>query len=168
MALCGEKWKKVVNLFRGINAVNLDVKGRISMPKKYRQDTLDAADGKMVVTIDTDAPCLLLYTLSEWERIESKLQQLPSFNPAALRIQRLLIGHAMEVDMDTQGRLLLPGLLRDHAKLDKNVILVGQGNKFEIWSQEQWDAQRDGWLKQGVSSVDNRSELPGMLDDLSV
>jgi MraZ protein len=168
MGICGEKWKKVVNLFRGINAVNLDTKGRIAMPKKYRQDTLDAADGKMVVTIDTDAPCLLLYTLNEWERIESKLQQLPSFNPAARRIQRLLIGHAMEVDMDAQGRLLLPGLLRDHAKLDKNVILVGQGNKFEIWSQQQWDAERESWLKEGVSSVDNKDELPGMLDDLSV
>ncbi|MDA9832271.1 division/cell wall cluster transcriptional repressor MraZ [Gammaproteobacteria bacterium] len=168
MTISGEKWEKVVNLFRGINAVNLDTKGRIAMPKKYRQDTLDAADGKMVVTIDTDAPCLLLYTLNEWERIESKLQQLPSFNPAARRIQRLLIGHAMEVDMDAQGRLLLPGLLRDHAGLDKNIILVGQGNKFEIWSQQQWDAERESWLKEGVSSINNKDELPGMLDDLSV
>ena len=168
MTISGEKWEKVVNLFRGINAVNLDTKGRIAMPKKYRQDTLDAADGKMVVTIDTDAPCLLLYTLNEWERIESKLQQLPSFNPAARRIQRLLIGHAMEVDMDAQGRLLLPGLLRDHAGLDKNIILVGQGNKFEIWSQQQWDSERESWLKEGVSSINNKDELPGMLDDLSV
>ena len=158
----------MVNVFRGINSVPLDAKGRIAMPKKYRADALGASDGKMVVTIDTDAPCLLMYTINEWERIESKLQQLPSFNPAARRIQRLLIGHATEVDMDAQGRILLPGLLRDHAKLQKNVMLVGQGNKFELWDQAAWEAERESWLSAGVSSVDNKEELPGMLDDLSV
>jgi len=158
----------VANVFRGINSVNLDSKGRIAMPKKYRADALGASDGKMVVTIDTDAPCLLMYTIDEWERIESKLQQLPSFNPAARRIQRLLIGHATEVDMDAQGRILLPGLLREHAKLQKSVMLVGQGNKFELWDQAAWEAERESWLSAGVSSVDNKEELPGMLDDLSV
>ena len=158
----------MANVFRGINSVNLDSKGRIAMPKKYRADALGASDGKMVVTIDTDAPCLLMYTIDEWERIESKLQQLPSFNPAARRIQRLLIGHATEVDMDAQGRILLPGLLREHAKLQKNVMLVGQGNKFELWDQAAWEAERESWLNAGVSSVDNKEELPGMLDDLSV
>lgn len=158
----------MVNVFRGINSVNLDSKGRIAMPKKYRADALGASDGKMVVTIDTDAPCLLMYTIDEWERIESKLQQLPSFNPAARRIQRLLIGHATEVDMDAQGRILLPGLLREHAKLQKSVMLVGQGNKFELWDQAAWEAERESWLNAGVSSVDNKEELPGMLDDLSV
>ena len=158
----------MANVFRGINSVNLDSKGRIAMPKKYRADALGASDGKMVVTIDTDAPCLLMYTIDEWERIESKLQQLPSFNPAARRIQRLLIGHATEVDMDAQGRILLPGLLREHAKLQKSVMLVGQGNKFELWDQAAWEAERESWLNAGVSSVDNKEELPGMLDDLSV
>ena len=158
----------MVSIFRGINSVNLDVKGRIAMPKKYRSDILGDTDGKMVVTIDTDALCLLMYPLHEWERIESKLQELPSFNPAARRIQRLLIGHATEVDMDTQGRILLPSLLRDHAKLKKNIMLIGQGNKFEMWDQVTWDAERENWLKEGVSSVDNKDELPGMLDELSV
>ena len=158
----------MVNTFRGINAVNLDTKGRIAVPKKYREDILSAANGKLVVTIDTDASCLLMYTLNEWESIESKLQQLPSFNPAARRIQRLLIGHATEVDMDSQGRVLLPSLLREHAKLEKHIMLVGQGNKFEIWDQSVWDAERDNWLSEGVSNVDNKDELPGMLDDLSV
>ena len=158
----------MVSMFRGINAVNLDTKGRIAVPKKYRDDIMSATDGKLVVTIDTDASCLLMYSLKEWESIESKLQKLPSFNPAARRIQRLLIGHATEVDMDTQGRILLPSLLRDHAKLEKHIMLVGQGNKFEIWDQATWDAERESWLNEGVSNVDNKDELPGMLDDLSV
>ncbi|NKB46346.1 MAG: division/cell wall cluster transcriptional repressor MraZ [Legionellales bacterium] len=135
-------------MFRGISAVNLDTKGRMAMPTRYRDDLQDQDQyqGKLVVTIDTESPCLLLYPLHEWEVIEKKLQNLPSFDPAARRIQRLLIGHATEIELDGNGRILLPPLLREYAGLDKKIMLVGQGKKFEIWSEERWQHEREVWL----------------------
>ena len=107
-----------------------------------------------MITIDTEEACLLMYPLVEWEKIEEKLQALPSFNPATRRIQRLLIGHATEVDLDGQGRILLPPVLRDHAKLDKKVVLIGQGKKFEIWSEDQWQASCQQWMDEGDTNPD--------------
>src|SRR3990167_8148818 len=119
------------------------------MPARQRDLLLETDDNaQLVVTIDTQSACLLLYPLAEWEIIERKLEALPSFNPATRRLQRLLIGHASEVEMDNQGRILIPQLLRDYAKLDKRVMVVGQGQKFELWSDTVWDAQREIWLEE--------------------
>ena len=92
-----------------------------------------------------------------WELIEKKLAALPSFNKATRRMQRLLIGHATEVEIDAQGRLSLPAPLREYADLEKKVMLVGQGNKFELWSEAGWHASRDAWLEE-VGQGDD--ELP--------
>lgn len=150
-------------MFRGITAINLDSKGRLAMPMRYRHDLLEQCEGQLVLTIDTEASCLLLYPLAEWEHIEQKIQALPSFNAAARRIQRLLIGHATEIEMDTQGRLLLPSLLRDYATLDKRVMLVGQGKKFELWDEQVWQAHRETWLAE-----DTHTELPDDVKQLSL
>ncbi len=152
-------------MFRGINAVNLDTKGRLAIPTRYREQLLQNCNGHLIVTIDTEVTCLLLYPLTEWEQIETKLQNLPSFNQAARRIQRLLIGHATDVELDSQGRLLLPPLLREYAALDKCVMLVGQGKKFEIWDEQQWNDGRQHWLTDQTSSAD---ELPEQMKDLSL
>jgi MraZ protein len=134
-------------VFRGITAVSLDAKGRLAMPARQRDLLLENEEiAQLVVTIDTQSPCLLLYPLQEWEVIEAKLEALPSFNPATRRLQRLLMGHASELEMDSQGRILIPQLLRDYAKLDKRVMVVGQGQKFELWSDTLWDAEREIWL----------------------
>ena len=102
-------------MFRGINAINIDGKGRLAVPTRYR-DALVSQDGaSLVVTIDTEETCLLLYPAKQWQVIEDNLQRLPSFNAAARRIQRLLIGHATDVELDGNGRLLLPPLLRTTA-----------------------------------------------------
>jgi len=141
----GEKWKIVGNndmSFRGITAINIDVKGRMALPARYRE----ALGEELVVTIDTEDRCLLLYPLAQWEKIEEQLQQLPTFNKATRRIQRLLIGHATELEVDAQGRILLPSLLREYAGVEKKLVLVGQGRRFELWDEERWDANRDGWL----------------------
>src|SRR3990167_9712872 len=116
-------------MFRGINAIALDAKGRLSIPTRYR-DLLHSQTTQVIVTIDTDAPCLLLYPFPEWEIIERKIAELPSLNPLARRIQRLLIGHATEIEPDAGGRLLIPSILRDYADLEKDAMLVGQGRKF--------------------------------------
>lgn len=129
-------------MFRGINAITVDTKGRMAMPVRYR----DLLETSLVVTIDTEETCLLLYPALEWQRIETSLQKLPSFNAQARRIQRLLIGHATDVEMDAQGRILLPLELRQYAQLQKQAFLIGQGNKFEIWDEERWQNKRDEWL----------------------
>lgn len=151
-------------MFRGITALNLDDKGRIAVPTRYRENLLSNAGGELVLTIDTEAPCLLLYPLSEWELIENKLQQLPSFDPQTRRIQRLLIGHANELEMDSQGRVTIQPLLRDYADLNTNtkVVLVGQGKKFEIWNEQAWHAGRETWL----ANAQANGELPEALQTL--
>ena len=149
--------------FRGINSVNLDAKGRMAVPKKYREGISEASDNQLVATIDLHSPCLLIYTLDEWEVIERKLMALPNVDPQARLYQRLLLGHASEVEVDSQGRILIPGLLREHAKIDKPAILLGQGNKFELWSQEAWDASRPDMLESVISS-----DASGSLASLSL
>ena len=128
-------------MFRGANAINLDVKGRVAIPTKYRQLLLDDCQGQLVCTIHTQQSCLLLYPLTEWEEIELKLSKLSNMNPHERRIQRLLLGYATEGEMDKNGRFLLSGPLRQHANLDKEIMLVGQLNKFEIWDAQQWQQQ---------------------------
>lgn len=151
-------------MFRGINLIGLDAKGRMAMPTRYREQ-LEGKDNQVVVTIDTESPCLLIYPLKEWEIIEEKLQTLPSFNRAARRIQRLLIGHATELELDSNGRILLPPLLREYAKLDKRVMLVGQGKKFELWDEQQWQLGRTNWL---TEESDSAGDLPEELKLLSL
>lgn len=151
--------------FRGISAGNIDAKGRIAVPKRYRQVIADEAQSRMVATIDTEATCLLLYTFPEWELIEQKIETLSSFNPVTRRIQRLLIGHATEMELDGQGRVLLPPLLREYAGLQKRVVMIGQGCKFELWDESHWQASRETWLKDGLSEL---QELPTELGDISL
>lgn len=152
-------------MYRGINAINLDEKGRLALPTRYRDTLNQAADNEIVITIDTEEQCLLLYPLPEWEEIEAKLEALPSFNPAARRVQRLLIGHACEVTMDGSGRVLVPQLLREYAGLDKQIVLVGQGKKFEIWSAANWEARRKEWLTSEAGKI---KTLPIELQSLSL
>ena len=128
-------------MFRGANAINLDTKGRLAIPTRYRQSLLDDCNGQLVCTVDNQQSCLLLYPIPEWEEIELKLIKLSSMIPAERRMQRLLLGHAAEGEMDKSGRILIPTPLRHHAKLSKEVMLVGQLNKFEIWDAETWAQQ---------------------------
>ena len=127
-------------MFRGAAAINIDTKGRIAMPVRFRDLLIDKVESQtnpqLVVTIDTEEPCLMIYPLNEWDLIQQKLEQLPSFNPSARRIQRLLIGHATDLELDANGRILLPALLREYAQLNKKVMLLGQGKKIELWSTD--------------------------------
>jgi MraZ protein len=150
-------------MFRGVNALNLDSKGRLAIPTRYRDELVRVANGRLVITVDRDH-CLLLYPLPEWEEIERKLVKLPSFNAAARRLQRLLIGHATEVELDGSGRILLPPPLREFAALDKAVVMIGQGNKFEIWDEAKWTERRAEWL----TAADGEGELPDELGSLSL
>ncbi|WP_421856949.1 division/cell wall cluster transcriptional repressor MraZ [Marinomonas sp.] len=135
-------------MFRGIHQVSVDVKGRMSLPARLRDDLAQYDEDGVVVTIDPVSRCLLLYPLSEWEIIQQKLDKLPTFQPQARRLQRLLVGHATDLEVDKAGRILLPAPLREFARLDKKLTILGQGKKLEIWSQEEWEAQREDYLSQ--------------------
>jgi MraZ protein len=141
----------------------LDAKGRIVLPARYRDRLLEICQSQLIITIDTDQPCLLIYPLPEWELIEEKIEALPSFNPTTRRIQRLLIGHATEVEVDTNGRMLLSNPLREYARLGKKVMLIGQGKKFELWDEQLWAERMQSWLGDG-----NSDEMPAALAELTL
>lgn len=150
--------------FRGINNISVDTKGRMAMPARYRERLLDGCGGRLVVTVDRDH-CLLVYPLPEWEIIESKLIALPSLNKQARLLQRLLIGHATELEMDGQGRILLPAMLRDFAGLKKKAVLIGQGKKLEIWDEDTWGENQEGWM---AAVQDDDGDMPASLEELSL
>ncbi|MGD8379052.1 MAG: division/cell wall cluster transcriptional repressor MraZ [Gammaproteobacteria bacterium] len=151
-------------MFRGVNTLTLDAKGRLAVPTRYRERLVERCDGQLVVTVDRDH-CLLLYPLPDWEEIERKLVQLPSLNKQARRLQRLLVGHATELELDSHGRILLPGPLRDFAGLDRRAVLIGQGNKFELWNEDTWNERRDQWLNEEDG---DELDLPAELETLSL
>lgn len=128
-------------MLRGAHAISLDSKGRLAIPTRFRDSLRDECEGMLVCTIDISNPCLLLYPLAEWELIEKKLRVLSSTHPQERRLQRLLLGHAAECELDGQGRFLVPGPLRQHAGLEKKIMLVGQLNRFELWDETRWQQQ---------------------------
>ncbi|MEG3592668.1 MAG: division/cell wall cluster transcriptional repressor MraZ [Pseudomonadota bacterium] len=146
-------------MFRGINPINMDVKGRAALPVKYRARVTDRCDGHMVVTVHPFDRCLLLYPLADWELIESQVNALPNSSSRQVRrLQHLMVGYATEVDLDAANRLLLPPTHRDHAELDRRLILVGQGQKFEIWSETLWTSMTETYLSESFDE-DSSNEL---------
>jgi MraZ protein len=141
----------------------MDAKGRLAIPARQREALLSESEGQLVITIDTQTACLALYPLPEWERIEREVQGLPALNPAVKRFQRLVLGYATDVDLDASGRILLSQPLRDYARLEKRVVLVGQGNKLELWAEDLWMAEREAAL-----AVDADAELPADLLSLKL
>lgn len=148
-------------MFRGATKVTLDAKGRMAMPTRYRDRLSSRCDGQLIVTVDRDN-CLLVYPLPDWEELERKLVRLPSMNKTARRIVRIMVGYATEVDMDASGRILVSRELRDFAGLEKQAMLIGQGNKFELWDEATWNEKRDAWLTE-----EDDDELPADLESIA-
>ena len=134
------------------------------MPARQREPLLSECGGQIVVTIDTQSACLAIYPLPEWERIERDIQGLPALKPAVKRFQRLMLGYATDLELDGNGRMLLPQPLREYARLEKKVVLVGQGNKLELWSESLWLAERD----QALQDLGLEAELPEELMSLTL
>lgn len=146
-------------MFRGINPITLDAKGRLALPAKYRDRVADRCDGQMVLTVHPFDRCLLLYPLADWEAIEAQVNALPnSTSRQARRLQHLMVGYATEIELDAANRLLLPAMHRDHAEFDKRLILVGQGQKFELWSETRWTAMTEAYLDEPIGD-DASAEL---------
>jgi MraZ protein len=150
-------------LYRGGNTVNLDAKGRLALPTRFRGQLEESCGGHLVLTVHDDG-CLLLYPAPEWEDIERALVRLPNQNQQTRRLQRMLLGHATEAEIDSHGRILVPPRLRDFAKLDKRVVLAGVGKKFEIWNEEVWEQSRTDW----VNTDKDEGAMPESLENLTL
>jgi MraZ protein len=135
-------------VFRGFSTVSIDSKGRLAVPSRFRERLLDTAGGCLVQTLNPLDRCLWLYPLNEWEVIEDKLAALSDFDRQSRRAKQMMRGYATDSRLDGQGRILIPQELRDYASLGGQAVILGQGNKFEIWDQASWEAQRDRWLEQ--------------------
>ena len=139
-------------MFRGEYSLNMDAKGRVAIPTRLRERLSETCAGRVVVTISLLNRCLTVYPYPDWQEIENELRALPALDTKAQAIRHLLIGHAAECDLDSQGRVLVAQSLRDFANLGKRIKLIGQGNKFELWEESQWQEKRE--------------ELLGRIDDL--
>ena len=135
-------------MFRGESSLTIDQKGRLAVPARYRERLSELCAGRIVITISLLCRSLTVYPYPDWQRIEADLKNLPALDPKAQAIRHLLIGHAAECELDGQGRVLIAPSLREFAGLEKQVKLVGQGSKFELWNEAAWAARREALLAQ--------------------
>ena len=145
-------------MFQGAAALNMDAKGRIAVPTRHREALTQEAGGKLVLTAHPEG-CLLLYPGPAWEPVRTKVMGFPSFNTLASKWKRLLVGFAEDVELDSAGRVLVSPELRSFARLDKRVMMVGQGTHFEIWAVEAWEQQLAD-----ITAEPGQSLPPGMED----
>ncbi len=135
-------------MFRGFSTVSIDSKGRMAVPSRFRERLSVVAGDRLVQTLNPLDRALWLYPLSEWELIETKLAALSDFDRQSRRTKQMMRGYATDCELDAQGRILIATELRDYAMLRRQAVVLGQGNKFEVWDQSAWEAQRDQWLEQ--------------------
>ena len=134
-------------MYRGCSKISIDSKGRLAVPSRYRALILEQAQNNLVITLNPLDRSLYLYPLPEWEIIEDKLAALSDFDKQSRRTKQMMRGYANDCQLDSQGRILIPKELRGHAELSRQAIILGQGNKFEIWNEKTWEKQRDDWLE---------------------
>jgi len=152
-------------LFRGCNTLSVDNKGRLAIPSRYRERLLVMADGSLVLTMNPLDRSLWLYPLSEWTLIETKLAGLSDFDKQGRRAKQMMRGYATDCQIDGQGRILIPQELREYADLGKLAVVLGQGNKFEIWDAVAWNRLREDWLQEIGR---DRADTPEALKTLSL
>lgn len=149
----------------GYNSINLDTKGRLAIPTRYRQALQDFCEGELVLTVNRDK-CLALYPMPAWKIIQEKLRKAPALNKKVKMLQRLVFGHATPCVMDSQGRVMLPDILREHAELNKRVVLVGQLTMFEIWDFDSWNENCSKWKEE--ASFDDLDNISPELNSLAL
>jgi MraZ protein len=143
-------------MYRGSSFHTIDVKGRIIIPKRFR-DVISKRDGHRLMVSRMDKS-LVVYALREWEKIESKILSLAEKNDNMRRFRRVFIGGAFECFWDKQDRILVPPTLRGYAGLDKEIVLVGVLDHFEIWSRENWDKE-NATMEKDMKKEEVRNEI---------
>jgi MraZ protein len=150
-------------IFRGRFEYTIDPKGRVNIPSRFREQLSDT--GLETVVITNYSGCLYAYPTGEWERIEQKLaSKVSSVNKKKNAFVRFFVGGAVEVAPDKQGRILIPPSLRSYAGLDREVVILGMPNRFEIWDRERWDVEVNRFEKEGFEDP----ELVREIDSLGI
>jgi MraZ protein len=126
-------------MFRGHFMHSVDAKGRISLPARFRELVSGAGDARIVLAPDPFDACLHLYPLRSWEAFEARVTALPSLGRHAVRFRRVYVSAAVECELDGSGRVLVPPHLREKAKLDKDAVWAGMGQRLELWSKSEWE-----------------------------
>lgn len=142
-------------MFLGSFAISMDDKGRVAVPARVRELLAEMCQGRIVVTAHTEERCLLIYPESKWQELLPQVEALPNINRKARMMQRLLLGYATPLEVEGNGRILLPPTLREYAGLDKKLMLIGQGKKLELWSEQRWFE----WLDAAGADEDVPSEV---------
>ena len=150
-------------MFRGVHNLTIDAKGRLKIPTRHQAQIDKTCAGQMVLSIHPDDNCLLLYPLGDWQNLERKVSALPSLNIHTKRLKRKLIGHATDCELDKASRILIPATLREYAKLNKKLILSGQGYNFELWDEDAWHKQITS-----LDSLSKKEEVPPEITQLSL
>lgn len=141
-------------MFRGASKVTIDDKGRVVIPARQRALLAAADDGRCVVTVHRDR-CLLVYPLAEWDQVQARIMTLPGAltSPPVRALQRLMVGHATDVEIDGHGRIALSAELREFAGLSRAAMLVGQGKRLELWDESRWNEQCEASLETGTEAT---------------
>lgn len=142
-------------MFTGASNLSIDAKGRMAIPTRYR----DALGVNLVVTADPSG-CLLLFAADAWQPFEARVSALPNMNPRIKAMQRMWLGYKSDCEVDGAGRVVLTPEMRDYAKLDRKVQMIGQGDRFELWSERGWQDVIE--LAQRAMREDPPSELAGL------
>ena len=147
-------------MFRGRFEHTIDPKGRISIPSKFREILVDKYDERLVITNNYDGN-LVAYPFAEWQIVEEKASKLPTLKKEVADFIRFFISGATECPIDKLGRILIPPLLREHAKLERDIVLVGTLKRVEIWAKARWEVTI-------TKAQENADEARAILADLGL
>lgn len=125
-------------MFRGQFTHTVDAKGRVSVPSRFREPLASTGQARLVLTPALFDPAIHVFPVGAWEEFEAKVAAMPQFDPNVVRLRRLYVSAAVDCDLDKQGRLLIPPQLREHARIEKEVLWAGIGSKAELWAKERW------------------------------
>ena len=148
-------------MFRGSSSHTIDPKGRIIIPSRFRDILKQDGDGVMISRLDN---CVMGYTYDEWSKVESRILAMAKSSDKMRRFKRIFIGSACDCHCDKQGRILIPPHLREYAKLEKEIVLVGVLDHFEIYSREQWENENH-ILEDDMKNIDEeefRNEIASL------
>ena len=150
-------------MFRGVHNLTIDAKGRLKIPTRHQVQINKICEGKMVLSIHPDDPCLLLYPLKDWQILEQKVSTLPSLNIHTKRLKHKLIDHATDCELDSTSRVLISTPLREYANIDKKIIMSGQGNNFELWDEYIWHKQLTN-----LDVLSEKEDIPSSISELAL
>ncbi|MDA8646023.1 division/cell wall cluster transcriptional repressor MraZ [Porticoccaceae bacterium] len=154
-------------MFRGSDPINMDAKGRMAIPTRYRALLSEICQGELVITIDMKSTCLTLSPLPEWKNFEAKVAALPALDDLGEMLSRFVIGQAKDIQLDANGRILIPSELREYAEIDKKLILVGRTQRLEIWAEDNWNTEREKSQQNYRDMLGNKDNMSEALKNLS-